>query len=127
MSTTHPIGIEHFVHWLASGSRGRSSEAIVGRLTGVPVGRPPTTRHDYPYDPDDFQRCERLLRAVPLARSALPLMRDVSPEWAGLVDDWDNLADLLESEIPGVYDGKHGCAPKTYERMRAIYTLARKP
>lgn len=123
--TTGLLSIGIFTGWLASGSRGISSEAIVSRLTGVPISQRAADRYSYPHDPDDFQRCERLLRAVPLARVCLPTMRGVGPEWAGLVDEWDALADMLEREIPGVYEGRHGSAPETYARMRAIFERSR--
>lgn len=115
---TGPLKIENFVHWLASGERGISSEAIVSHLTGVKVGRYDTLGGDHPYDPDDFRRCERLLRSVPLARLAFPLMKSRSPIWSALVDAWDELVELGESEAPGVFDGRaYGSAPKMYARM----------
>lgn len=75
MSTTVPI--EHFADWLARGERGISSETIVSRLSGIPVG---TYRwsSNYPHDPADFRRCELLLRWVPVARIGLPAMRGES-------------------------------------------------
>jgi hypothetical protein len=90
-----------FTSWLASGERGLSSDAIVSRLTGERVGR--YSHGDHPWDLGDFRRCERLLGAVPLARMALPLMADVSPHWAALVEQWDEIAALDKTDPAGAY------------------------
>lgn len=117
---TAPLPIETFTMWLAQGERGISSETIVSRLTGIPLNQFST--HNYPHDPDDFRRCELLLRAVPLARLHLPAMEDVSPQWARLVGAWDELVALMESEVPDVFTTRYprGSAPKTYRRMRQL-------
>lgn len=116
------IDIRAFASWLANGERGISSKAIVSGVTGTPVGRSygfPT----HPVDPSDFRRCEVLLREVPEARFALPLMSAVSPVWAALVAHWDELVALAESESPGMFVRflrKGRPAPKTYARIREL-------
>jgi hypothetical protein len=112
-----PIGL--FTMWLAQGERGISSNAIVARLTGVNLDRWGRGT-DIPYDPSDFRRCEMLLREIPLARLAFPLMHDVSPRWARLVDAWDELVALGESEVPGMFTGRYGSAPLMYARMTEL-------
>ena len=117
------LKLEHFTHWLASGERGLSSEAIVSHLTGQQVGRR-WGGGDHPYDPDDFRRCEMLLRAYPLARLAFPAMTSRSEVWARLVDAWDELVALGEEEVPGIFSGPaRGRAPRMYARMRQIREL----
>lgn len=128
MTTELPMTV--FTSWLAQGERGLSSEAIVSHLTRQRVGRREfsTFAADYPHDPDDFRRCELLLRQVPLARlmfaSAMPSR---SPEWAALVASWDEIAALLEAEVPGVYDAIPwgSKAPKSYALMRQLLDGAR--
>ena len=116
------LPIELFAVWLAAGERGLSSEAIVQRLTGIKVN---TGRHEgaveHPHDPSDFRRCVELLKVVPLARTYLPLMADVSPQWARIVADWDDLERLLaeESQRP---DGR---APRLYHRLKQLERDAR--
>jgi hypothetical protein len=110
-----------FTMWLAQGDRGMSSEAIVTRLTGVPISR--RSRSDIPYDPSDFRRCELLLRQVPLARLAFNAMRDVSPAWNRLVDAWAELVALGESEVPDAFNSErtaNGKAPLMYARMAEL-------
>jgi len=69
--------------------------------------------HDYPRDPADLCRC---LKVSP---SAPEHMRGRSPEWAALVDHWDELAALMKGEHPS------GSGPKTFARMRELFTEAR--
>lgn len=124
---SYPLKIETFANWLATGERGISSEAIVSHLTGVQVGRYNSPFGDHPYDRDDFRRCELLLRSVPLARLHFPLMKTRGAVWAALVEAWDELVELGESEVPGAFDGPqpYGSAPKMYARMREIREAAR--
>jgi hypothetical protein len=95
--------------------------------------------HDIPYDPDDFQRCERLLRAVPGLRDRLPEMaacdahymyrgvaRSRGSAWAELAQRWSEIADVIEAECPGVLDGGWARARRSgsdngYQLMASIY------
>lgn len=107
--------------WLAHGERGLSSEAIFEHMTGLPISAPCWRGWVHtPSDGDDFKRCEKLLRHVPEFRTRLREMADVSPYWAALVERWDEIVALLESEIPGVYEGATGSAPETYRLMKDI-------
>ena len=114
------LPIELFAVWLAAGERGLSSEAIVQRLTGIKVN---TGRDEgaveHPHDPSDFRRCVELLESVPPARTYLPLMADVSPQWARIVDAWDELENLLSEEEHRA-DGK---APHLYQRLKQLATV----
>ena len=109
------------VEWLASGERGISSEFMFYVLTGIPAGN---TRSGscHPSDPDDFKRCEKLLRAVPEFRDRLDEMRVVSPVWDALVCDWNRLVVLIDEEAPGVLSGERnrGSAPKAYALMKEL-------
>lgn len=119
------IDLAHFASWLASGERGISSEAIVSQLTGHRVGRR-RWPDDHPHDPDDFRRCEMLLRAYPLARLTFPeAMKTRSEVWARLVEHWDELVELIESEAPGAFRGSVGIARTGMGRTPKAYALIR--
>ena len=109
------------VEWLASGERGISSEHMFYVLTGIPAGRIRPGSH-HPLDPDDFKRCEKLLRQVPEFRIRLDEMRLVSSVWGALVDNWNKLVEVIEEEAPGVLSGErfHGPAPKAYALMKEL-------
>jgi hypothetical protein len=68
---------------------------------------------DHPLDPSDLCRCLHVSPSAPLH------MRNRSPQWAALVEHWDELAALLREEHP------NGTAPKTYARMKELSAAAR--
>ena len=74
----------------------------------------PHAANNNPHDPSDFNRCVGFLNAVPEARERLEMMSDKSPQWAGLVANWDRLEQLLREEFPT------GRAPKLYREMEKI-------
>ena len=96
--------------WALGRDTGVSSKAIVYRI--VIGGRP--DNGSYPHDPADLGRCLRLIEAVPSLRTDLHMMRDVSPAWAGMVANWNELKALYEAEAPT------GRAPQCYALMRQI-------
>lgn len=115
MNTNHP-GLSA---WRTLGETGTSSKALASYLAG---GWLPPGFND-PADPGDFRRCELLLRAVPTLRPLLPKMAEVSPRWAGLVEQWDNIVALMEKEVPESFTGRvpYGAtAPKSYALIRSI-------
>lgn len=107
------------IAWLVSGEHGISSEALFNRTLLDQVNTQWLT--NYPHDPDDFRRCQLLVRAVPEVRERLSLMGDQGPEWARLVEHWDEITTSLESEVPGVFGSRiGGNAPRTYKLMRSF-------
>ena len=120
------LSLEYFTHWLANGERGISSEAIVSQLTGQQVGRR-WSGSDHPHDPGDFRRCELLLRNYPLARlTFVAEMPKRSEVWTRLVEHWDELVALIETECPDAFNGRrsHGSAPKAYQLMKELRTVS---
>lgn len=113
-----PAGL---VEWLAGGSRGISSNTMVQHLVGLPACR---GAQSHPHDPDDLDRCLRLLEAVPLLRVCLPWMSSCSPEWAALVEKWGEIEASHLEEV-GLGWSKGCRAPKTYALMRSVIDGAR--
>ncbi|HEY9494616.1 MAG TPA: zinc finger-like domain-containing protein, partial [Intrasporangium sp.] len=118
MSAT-PMPLSYFHGWLATGERGISSEAIVSHLTGVPI-TPWHRLADYPLDPADFRRCQLLLERAPLARPYFPAMASRSPQWARLVEAWDDIHALIEEDVPGYLNGYNGSAIRGYRLMQRV-------
>lgn len=82
--------------WLESGERGVSSETMFEVFTGIPLEQD----RDHPQDLDDFRRCRLLLEQVPAFVEKLPLMAELSPQWAGLVSRWDLICIAMDAETP---------------------------
>ena len=99
-SASHP---HHpgLLEWFITGDVGMSSRDMAAYLSG----RKRRGSISYPWDFGDFHRCERLLRAVPTLRAALPRMKECQGVWERLVDAWDDIVATAEEETPGVFDG----------------------
>lgn len=111
--------------WRSKGSAGLggvglSSKAIWAVMMGVPVDFGFGDTH--PRDPSDFDRCVKLLNLCPEWRSRMSEMREVSPKWAALVEEWDS----LESRYP--IDGRSGSGRSSHHHgcmmaeMNRIFT-----
>jgi hypothetical protein len=107
--------------WLAYGERGISSEAIVTRLTGIGVGH--YDNGDHPLDMGDFKRCELLLREVSEARERFNEMRDVSPQWDALVEHWQEIVNLAQSQDPEFFTPRRDLFDKIPEARQRIWEL----
>lgn len=80
--------------WLANGERGMSSETMWHCFMdedGFEI--------NFPYDPDDFKRCYKLLETVPEWKNDLHKLRKLSATWSNLVDNWDKLTEMYEENI----------------------------
>lgn len=103
-------------HWLAIGEVGESSKTIALWLA---------FGHRYknamaPADPDDMDRCLKLLAMVPQLRERLPRMARVCNDWKRLVARWDEVEASFLDEV-GIGWTKGRSAPRTFEIMREIY------
>lgn len=96
--------------WLLIGERGASSNAMCQRFFGVPQG----VSTDHPCEPDDLRRCVIFLEATD-SHDLVPLMSDVSEEWARLVARWHDLMIVVWEEMEA---GRN--ASRTYALMKEI-------
>lgn len=99
--------------WVANGERGMSSNSMFAVLSGQ---NPKTV--SYPYDPDDFKRCYKLLQAVPEWKSQLFKMRQFSKQWDSLVTNWDKLTEMYEQNERE--DWKNYKSVGMYEFMKTL-------
>jgi len=98
--------------WLKNGIRCVSSDAIITKITGLNLCK--TWEMQVPVNPSDFQRCLKLLIAVPDLKSCLYEMKEISPLWNQIVFHWNELKRLFYEEC------KSGSCPKLYDRMREL-------
>jgi hypothetical protein len=107
--------------WMAVGHHGLSSATLFFHATGVRPGylRDRNTPVDHPHDPSDLNRCLLLIDMAPEIGTKLPVMRDVSPQWAVLVAHWDDLVTTFNDEA-GPDWSKAKSAPRTYAMMRGL-------
>lgn len=108
---------ESLYEWLAGRDTGLSSRAILAWMErDLTVASMNGNRFPYPEDPDDLGRCIRLLNIEPAYRERIAEMAAISPQWARLVDHWDELEKLYYDEVPN----HRGLAPRCYARMREL-------
>ena len=79
---------------------------------------------DYPYDPDDLNRCLLLLEAVPEWKSRMPEMAAHGAVWAALAARWDEIVQSFVDEV-GLNWSKGGHARKTYDLMHEVRDSAK--
>lgn len=86
--------------WAIGRDTGASSKAILAVMTG----NNPDSRYSYPSDGSDLGRCLRLLDLIPEWKPRMHEMRAICPQWAALVDHWDELAAMHAANHPRLYD-----------------------
>lgn len=86
-----------------NGERGTSSEymwsVFMHHENGSTILNPIGLYH--PHDPDDFRRCVLLLEVVPEWKEKLHLLKDASPVWTKLVENWPLFTELLQEQLRG--------------------------
>lgn len=101
------------IEWLFSDDTGLSSMSLAAEFLGVEC------EINYPHDPSDFGRCQRLIMAVPDVRKSVDSLAEKSPHWKKLSEHWDNIAEKMDFEV-GFFWQKGRSAPRTYEFMQEI-------
>lgn len=83
--------------WILGHNVGTSSKTIWAVMMGAVTGREPWHQYDVPHDPDDFNRCYRLLVFIPEWKSRLPEVASIFPKWIGFVREWTKLTEMHEN------------------------------
>ena len=90
---------QRLIEWLlSSDDTGVSSESMAAVALGVTKAR--RFGYDAPYDPGDFGRCYRLVKAVPELVEVFPAISKAVPIFAGILANWTELCALYERERP---------------------------
>lgn len=100
--------------WVVAGDTGISSKAIWAHMMGV--GHASCDR-GHPSDPGDLGRCLRLLFIIPEWTGRIQEMKQYTPGWAGLVEQWATISALMAEEV-GINWHKCRSAPRTYTAMK---------
>lgn len=119
------IGADAVDQWLANGQTGSSSLTLCKHLFDREEVIE-TSAESHPHDPSDLLRCRWFLDMTQ-SHEYLAGMKRVSPEWATLVDHWEELCSLMDSETAWSQGDLSGTASQTYDRMQALLSAARAP
>lgn len=104
--------------WLAGRGVGSSSRFMAVVALGFDYEDDYDTA-PHPHDPDDLNRCMKLLMAAPEVREAFPKIAAASEIWAALIARWSELETSFIDEA-GIDWSKARSAPKTYALMKSI-------
>lgn len=86
--------------WVAIGETGLSSKTMWNCFMDVEDDYP----INHPHDMSDFNRCYKLLEALPEWKSQMSKLKRLSPVWERLVLNWDILTTKFEENDKGFYD-----------------------
>ncbi|WP_124829234.1 MULTISPECIES: hypothetical protein [unclassified Burkholderia] len=103
--------LQKIVRWYIAGDTGVSSESMV-----AVVARAKSLAHelDAPYDPADFGRCYRLVKAVPEIRGRFSDIAAAIPTFKGILDNWNQLVAIYERDLPT------GKSTELHQRIRQL-------
>lgn len=111
------------LNWLFNGETGISSKAMAATALGVHIED--AWDREPPQDPDDFNRCLKLVRAAPEVRESFDKIAALSPAWAAIVANWEKIESRFLDEA-GIDWRKAREAPRTYYFMRELLDEASK-
>jgi hypothetical protein len=89
------------LRWLASDETGSSSKYLAYTLF---PSEAPKAEYAHPHDIGDFKRCVGLINSVPEAKNNLDLIRERSPQWDAVCENWDAWVARIENEDKTVRD-----------------------
>lgn len=83
------------LNWMRSGDTGVSSETMALIATGATEGD-----FDAPYDPADFGRCYRLVKANPVIKESFLNISALVPQFTPILLNWDKCCKIFERDFP---------------------------
>lgn len=101
--------------WFANGDVGLSSTVIACKISGIDY-----KGKEHPQDPSDLNRCFMLLHEIPEAKKYLYLVKNVSPTWSKLIENWDELEKTFINEVGFNWKKKNEKAKITYQKMKDL-------
>jgi hypothetical protein len=84
---------------MLSRDTGLSSKTMAAIALGADNFALHNLRGDAPYDPSDFGRCYRLVKAVPAVRSHFDRIGELVPQFRGILLQWDELCAIYERDL----------------------------
>ena len=113
---TRSVPGEGLEAWLKTDDVGASSKFMASVLAeGIQIN----ASQPHPHDPSDFIRCRKLILAAPEWEERLSIMADVSMVWSALIEHWQELCAVMDSEAPNWRSGEGKC-PETYALMKKL-------
>ena len=104
---------DKILNWFVNGEVGASSRAMAVTALGQ------KSDISHPLDPDDFNRCLKLVKQVPEIKNYFEQISKLSLQWKTVIDNWNEIEKSFIDEVG--FDWCNGYrAPKTYELMKQL-------
>lgn len=91
---------DKMLEWIIGDNTGASSKTMWTAVMGIDASNPPAFWFDIPHDADDFSRCLKLYNECELTKDDLAKVSAMFPEWKGIIDNWQTLTDMYNSNHP---------------------------
>lgn len=116
--------------WLENGERGMSSMALCYHLGSDSLKSYMEKEYsdysfkDHPHDNSDLNRCYKYLEAVPAGYEKLDKIKDVSPEWNILIENFPVLKEQLVKALSDLENEE--LSNNLYQNMRSLLDSTKK-
>lgn len=107
------------LNWMANGDTGVSSRAMAFCAVDICNDRS-TFGSSAPSDPDDFNRCLKLVIEIPEIKEHFGKISELNAGWSLIIPRWDEVEKSFLDEV-GIDWCKSSSGPKTYKLMKDIY------
>jgi hypothetical protein len=104
---------DKILSWLATGEVGASSKCMAFTVLNLPTDK------SHPHDPDDFNRCLKLVRTIPEIKACFDQIAELSPSWSVIISNWTMIEANFIREA-GFDWSKSKSAMNTYKIMRKL-------
>lgn len=94
------MNTDKMLEWIIGDNTGASSKTMWTAVMGIDASNPPAFWFDIPHDADDFSRCLKLYNECELTKDDLAKVSAMFPEWKGIIDKWDILTEMYNSNHP---------------------------
>jgi len=85
----------NILNWMRKGDSGVSSETMALIAMGATSGD-----FDAPFDPSDFGRCYRLVKANPVIKESFLNISALVPQFTSILLNWDKCCQIYERDFP---------------------------
>lgn len=106
---------DKILQWYMTGEQGISSRNMTKAVLGEKMDYSNMT----PSDPDDLNRCIKLVHMIPEIKEKFQEIAAFSDNWREVIDNWDMLEKSFIDEA-GIDWCKAKRAPKTYKLMKEL-------
>lgn len=94
---------QRLLKWFITGNVGESSRTMAFIASDIELSNDEINDSfsfglAHPHDSGDFERCLKLIEAVPEVKDSFDVIAKISPSWAALIENWDDIETTFNNE-----------------------------